>query len=392
MDMKPIYPEGIDREAYDKALESCVLAGHRLFNQSDMDVWYDIEGFPIKIPAGTHILPDGWDQVRRLLEDRHTEKIYGTPGPVVRGRFRFTRGRTVNIFDRLVVFSPDSARHWSILYGRPERTLEEHIALINTMGLDDITVVAEDLEFLPRCPGLRAMDIVHAKGLTEPIDFSPLYELPELEELWIDAASNGITKPLAIRVDFERLPKLKRLSLCGKDRFNYDLLPELEELSLANDKRHTHAGELSASPLLKDLDLLCGGLRTLNGIGRFPLQQLNLCRMFRLEDISELRHCAGTLRSLSIDTCPKVRDFSCLQELENLEFLHLHGSNVLPDLSFVKRMPRLKVLNFSMTIADGDLTPCLDLPYATFSKGKRHYNLKDTDLPKNLDGRGFVLI
>ena len=30
----PVYPEGIDRAAYEKALEGCVMGGGWLFNQS----------------------------------------------------------------------------------------------------------------------------------------------------------------------------------------------------------------------------------------------------------------------------------------------------------------------------------------------------------------------
>ena len=76
----------------------------------------------------------------------------------------------------------------------------------------------------------------------------------------------------------------------------------------------------------------------------------------------------------------------------NLEYLILDGSQTLPDLRFLKKMPKLKFFTFSMTVEDGDLTPCLDIPYARCDKGKKHYNLKDKDLPKEHDGSGFHLI
>ena len=392
MAVKPIYPEGIDQTAYHAALELCECAGNWLFNRSDLDVWYEIDGFPIKIPAGTRVLCTGWDQVRRAVEEMGTEEFYGCTGPVGRNGFKFIGGDKRYIYDRLVVFSPDTATHWSRRFGLPERTLEEHIALINTMGLDRITVVAEDLSFLLRCPGLRSVHIVHAKGIDAPLDFSPLYELPHLQDLSIDEGSNGITKSPAQRIDFARLPGLKQLGVCTNDPHNYHVLPKLERLFHSNDKRHMDLTELSCSPVLKSLDLLCCSTRSLKGIEKFPLQALSVSYLRRWEDISDLAGCASTLRMLSIDACGKIRDFSCLQELVNLECLFLGGSNTLPDLSFVNRMPNLKVLNFSMTIDDGDLTPCLRIPYATFDKGKRHYNLKDRDLPKSKDYPGFKLI
>lgn len=35
-----------------------------------------------------------------------------------------------------------------------------------------------------------------------------------------------------------------------------------------------------------------------------------------------------------------------------------------------------------MNVIDGDLTPCLDLSYVYSEKDRRHFNLKDKDLPK----------
>ena len=182
------------------------------------------------------------------------------------------------------------------------------------------------------------------------------------------------------------------MSLCTKDRFNFPLVSTLETLALSNDAYHPDMTELSSSPRLKQVELLQCTMRSLNGIQQYPLQALSLSHLRRMEDISALSGCAGTLRMLSIDACGKIRDFSCLKQLTSLEYLQLHGRNVLPDLRFLNEMPKLKVFNFTMTVADGDLSPCLSLPYATFSGGKRNYNLKDRDLPKNADVSGFSLI
>lgn len=392
MTYTPVYPEGIDHNAYEAALEQCVFGSGWLFNQSGMDVWYDIDGFVIKVPAGTKVRPDMWENMRRLVEDMYTEEHRGCPFPVARNGFQFISTHKLYIFDELVAFSPDSARHWSMRYGRPERTLEEHIALINTMGLDRITVVAEDLSFLPRCPGLRYIHIVHAKGVDEPLDFSPLYELPNLIYLSVDSGSDGLCRSPRVKLDFQRLPRLKCVALCTNDPFNYHLLPELEHLLLSNDKRHLDLTNISHSPNLKELELLCCSTKTLGGIGQFPLQSVSLSYLRGLEDISALSGCADTLRCLTIDHCGRVKDFSCLHDLVNLECLQLDGSQILPDLSFLHRMPKLRVFTFSMTVANGDLTPCLDIPYVYCSKIKRHYNLKDKELPRDKSAYGFELI
>ena len=41
-----------------------------------------------------------------------------------------------------------------------------------------------------------------------------------------------------------------------------------------------------------------------------------------------------------------------------------------------------------MNIIDGNLTNCLDLSYVYVEKNRKHYNLKDEDLPKGLYVRG----
>ena len=41
-----------------------------------------------------------------------------------------------------------------------------------------------------------------------------------------------------------------------------------------------------------------------------------------------------------------------------------------------------------MDVLNGDLTPCLNLSYVYSEKDRRHFNLKDKDLPKTNYARG----
>ena len=107
-----------------------------------------------------------------------------------------------------------------------------------------------------------------------------------------------------------------------------------------------------------------------------------------LQNISALRRANRTLKALRIENCPKIEDFSVLCELENLELLELSGSNVLPNLNFLKTMRNLKTFAFNMDVLNGDLTPCLNLSYVYSEKDRRHFNLKDKDLPKTNYARG----
>ena len=51
-------------------------------------------------------------------------------------------------------------------------------------------------------------------------------------------------------------------------------------------------------------------------------------------------------------------------------------------------MRNLKTFAFNMDVLNGDLTPCLNLSYVYSEKDRRHFNLKDKDLPKTNYARG----
>ncbi|MBQ1272180.1 MAG: hypothetical protein IIY12_01630, partial [Clostridia bacterium] len=95
----------------------------------------------------------------------------------------------------------------------------------------------------------------------------------------------------------------------------------------------------------------------------------------------EIVKAAKSLRALTICKCSKIKDFSFLSQLTNLEYLQLEGSNILPDLKFLDQLPNLKTLRIEMQVSDGDLTPCLRLSNVWFKKIYKHYNLKKKDLP-----------
>ena len=71
-----------------------------------------------------------------------------------------------------------------------------------------------------------------------------------------------------------------------------------------------------------------------------------------------------------------------LEELENLETLYLEGNNSIPNLKFLDKLKNLQVFGFDVNVEDGDLSPCLRLPTVWCYQGRRHYNLKNKDLPK----------
>ena len=65
------------------------------------------------------------------------------------------------------------------------------------------------------------------------------------------------------------------------------------------------------------------------------------------------------------------------------QHLELMGRNKLPDLKFLEHMPNLRSFVFDMDVVDGDLSPCMQVPYVFSNKNRRHYNIKNKDLPKD---------
>lgn len=45
-------------------------------------------------------------------------------------------------------------------------------------------------------------------------------------------------------------------------------------------------------------------------------------------------------------------------------------------------LKNLKLFCFSMNVLDGDLSPCLSIACVDSFKNRKHYNLKDCELPK----------
>lgn len=137
-------------------------------------------------------------------------------------------------------------------------------------------------------------------------------------------------------------------------------------------------------PSLRNLSIYGEKRTSIEHIEELPdLQCLFLSYARNLSDISALEKVKKTLKLLYIDHCPKIEDYTVLEKLENLQTLMIYGSNKISDIHFIREIKSLKRFWFSVNIADGDLTPCLELEEAACLINRKHYNLKEKDLPKN---------
>ena len=328
------------------------------------------------------------DSLHEVITDSRIFQL----GCLLRDGYVFAPLTQSNIYDAVVIRTSDDCRAMGV-HGFSEHSLAEHIAFINRHKLEKAIVVAKDISFIRECPTLKYLKVCPADTAADKFDYSPLYDMPNLQYLVCMTAYGGLKDPLSTTIDYSRIYGLRDLDIAGKGHLNYNLIDTLEVLTISGDRSHQNLKSVSCSTNLKKLWFLQCGLKSLEGIDQFPnLQNLAFDYMRSLQDISQLSHAAASLRVLIIENCPKITDFECLYDLVNLEHLYLHGKNILPSLDFLNHMKKLQTFTFSMTVSDCDLTPCLRIPYASSFKNRKQYNLKDKDLPKQVPSKPFELI
>ena len=267
---------------------------------------------------------------------------------------------------------------------------EAYQEYIYKKGIDQAIIYMPDLNVIRGCPSLKHLRIYPSYNAAPNFDYTPLYEAPEIKTL-VCPNQYGDRDQYISPIDYSQINGLINLSVSvNSGTMNYNKIETLRSLCVgAFKEKNGNLTNLFCSKELDTLRLIECRVNSLDGIETSPkMQCLYLDYNRSLRDISALRKVKNSLKALRIENCSQIQDFSVLAELENLELLELSGSNSLPSLSFLKSMKRLKTFIFSMNVEDGDLTPCLDLSYVYSEKNRKHYNLKDKELPKGEYVRG----
>ena len=323
------------------------------------------------------------------LQEKITDFATLRKGYVIRNGFVFAKTKHEPIFDSLVIRYPDNAIGSAIRSPVSEHSLEEHIRLINEQHLERAVIICNDLSFISQCPSLSSIAVYPSIDAENGFDFSPLYKMPNIRELYC-ITTYGLKDEFHTTIDYSKIDGLCDIGAGGAGQFGYEKVNTLQKLWLSGSRRHNDFSTISSSTVLKDVTILQCGIKSLCGLENFPqMQQLALYHCRSLTDITALKYISKTLRSLTIESCPKITDFSVLKDLCELEHLQLDGNNTLPDLSFLHNMKKLKIFCFTMNVRDGNLTVCKNIPYVS-CKNRNHYNIKDKDLPKCLNNIGIL--
>lgn len=281
----------------------------------------------------------------------------------------------------LVILSPFDVVWESPVLARSRKNLEEHIQYIQENQVAKVLIIAEDISFLRQCPSIKSVKIIPPYSASK-FDYSPLYDMPNLQELNCQTIY-GPKDSLKAEVDYSHFSSLRDVYARGvKGHLNLESVKGLQHLYLGQGQPASKTLTGFDFSALTELNLCQSSIRSLDGIEKAScLRKLNLSYCRALENVTALTSIGETLTSLEIESCGKIKDFSCLNNLPNLENLVLFGANTLPDLSFLINMPNLKSFRFTMNVLDGDVALCRNIPYV-YCKNRKHYNLKDDELPK----------
>lgn len=295
-----------------------------------------------------------------------------------------------NVHDGIIIKCTNKSDCESPQYEVPNRSISDYVKYINDNNIEKAAVIMDNIAFLKECKSLKYLSIAPSYEAGEDFDFTPIYELPEVKFLSCQNQYDE-REQYNSEIDYRKVHGLVSLNVSiNKGSLNFNKVDTLESLAVYNFYgKERNLKDLFCSKQLDTLSIIQCGIKSLSGIEMSKsMQCLYLHYNRSLADISALRKVKKTLKALRIENAPKIVDFTVLSELENLELLELTGKNVLPNLNFLRTMKNLKTFTFNMNVLDGDLSLCDNLSYVYSEIDRKHYNLKDKQLPKGNYIRG----
>ncbi len=295
--------------------------------------------------------------------------------------------RPLDVHDAIIVKSHGLSDCEAPQYYVPYHSVDEYVDYINRHKIEKAIIILNDISFITRCPTLKYLNIIPSYQAADGFDFSPLYSMPEIKSI---SCQNiyGISEKYSGEIDYSLIKGLIDLTVFVNPKSGgYNKIQGLKTLRVSGFKEKKHdLTDLICCSELDSLSLHKCSVVSLNGIEmskEITCLDLSYCKT--LSNIEALKGVSKTLKALTIDSCAKISNFSVFNELGEIEVLVLRGNNTLPNLQFLESMKNLKLFICEMNVKDGDLRYCMNIPYA-YVKDRRHYNIKDEDLPKD---RGY---
>jgi len=274
--------------------------------------------------------------------------------------------------DRYQIFEHPFGRHLGVLKRLDAETIEA-VRHENACRLSIVPLKVKgplDLNVLKLCPELKSL-YLHVE---EPVDWTPVQHLRELEDLTLIARGHR-PRPLEFRL-FRHLhtvriswyPEWASVLSCST----------LQGLTIENSEK-VQEFDLRRLPLLAELWLAeCRGLQRLLCSPDQSLESLcvNSCRSFESFEPFKVLH---SLKYASFGGNSRF-DVQSLGHCHGLKSLNLVGVGKLPSLQFLSDCISLErfTMLFSTKIEDGDLNVLLKLPKLKAVTFRRFQNYTHT--------------
>ena len=136
----------------------------------------------------------------RELGQTVTDSDVLSQGFILRDGFAFILGDKPAVYDTLLIRWPPDAVG-TPKFARSNRTLEEHVQLINQYRLENARIICRDLSFITQCPSLSKISIHPDDMGTDNFDYSPLYAMPNLNSVCC-ATQYGIREQYRTNIDY----------------------------------------------------------------------------------------------------------------------------------------------------------------------------------------------
>lgn len=244
---------------------------------------------------------------------------------------------------------------------------------------DKIAISLTDLQLLSSFLSLKK--IVLLPGILSAQGKETLYKLKSIEFIAFDYVEDDELD--LDRIDVSQFPDLQ--AIVSRSCLNYINLSQCFSLRTLKVRNCNESDLSSVSGLLKldSLELTSGKVKSLKGIEKTSIQCLTLSYLRNLLDISTLVLCPN-LKALRIDHCPNMTDYeNILSKLSNLVLLCItEGKGSFHNLKFIEFLKNLQFFVTDYNILDGQIDLLKKLPYSSILQDRRHYNLKDSELPR----------
>ena len=141
------------------------------------------------------------------------------------------------VFDAIVMRHPEDILCFSPRLPHSERSLNDHIALINELKLEKAMIIADDIGFIKACPSLKHLSIVPSGNIGNGFDYSPLYDMPQIKSLWCPTVY-GKNEEFSTTIDYSKITGLECFSVAHNfnNCLNYQNIATVKTLGFSGYK------------------------------------------------------------------------------------------------------------------------------------------------------------